>query len=1804
MKTLANNRYQILDKIASTPVSTVYKARDTIENRPVAVKIVLSDDKNEQELMVSVARLRHEAGILSGLNHPNIIPLYNVGVHEGQVYLVLPLLEGHSLDSEIGGGKKINFRRAADIAMQVADALSYVHAKKILHLDIKPGNIFILPGEKQGECRVILLDFGFSRLLSLILREKPGEMVGTAAYMSPEQTGVLGQPVDQRSDLYSLGIVLYQMTTGCLPLVARDLPTLLHKQVAEEPIPPTRIVPSLPRPLEEIILKLLRKEPGERYLTAEGLKEDLAYFIRLVDRGQEDQVFTLQRKEKKGWLNLDPQIRGRDRELQVFEQMLVSLPSSGGDIIFLSGDPGIGKTRLGQEFLKIGLKRQMLLVAAQCSPGLKEQPCQLLLDMLAALVETLNSYPKEYQFKLLEGLKNQGKNYEDFNEVISELLRTWRRLSDLPHVNPTNLQKDIFSKLYTFLEAIANETNGIIMFIDNIHWADDGSLYFLNYLVENSINKPILLIATLCPGQVYRGSMLGNLIAGLQLNHPSFTNQQLLPLDFEQNEHTLAEILRTAPEKISPDVSQYIFKATGGNPLFLIEYIKSAIEIGILILEQDIWKLVREPRIRDAMPRTLAEILANRLGRLKPEMTEVLQIASILGLRFTLDALKHLSGKKAEELFPIIDEVRDAQMIMERGTMGGGGYMFAHQQIMDTVYNSMDSETRRRLHEKAGSILEEKSSSALDRVAFELSKHFYLGYSHNKAFRYSLLSADLARSRCSFREVVLFLERALTLFPSYESEELSKLWLDIHIKLGETCYRLSMYDKAVSCFQEAIRYSPDARQTALLRSYIGSICFRKGNFQDALRYHEQALQEYGYGVPRHKFALITRSGYWVALLSARVFLSNFFKRKKKKSRDDFSLIERIRLFSQTSYVCFFLGDLSRALWCNLRQLNMAQKLGESEHLAQAFDMHGLLCSQIGLFPRAEKFIEKSRKINEKLVSRSWGIAQCLSYLGYCLMNQGRSREAVSKLVESVEIWKSVGDPLELGYALRYLAWSYIFIGDLHRAASTFTELAALAEKMEDRRAVTDAWNGRTLVSVMMGELDLAIEYGSQALAVSNSPELLNPRAVAHQILGRAYHCKGDLQRAEMELEESRILIEKHKLVPTMQSLTYAYLAELYLSDKDKLASFSDSEKNAQLEKIHRLCRQGIKQAGRIKRNRAENLRSLALYYEQIGKDRKVQSCFTAAEQILQSQGYRFELARTYRFHGKFLLTKNRGLAIEYLERALSLFKDMAATYEVKITREIMGEELEEKVQPASEAAPSRMFLSDASTFESLLELYRQVTSVLELDKLLVKIVDLANQAVGAERGFLLLQDQGKLEVKVARNSHKKSISSNKHEISWGIVHKVAAGQFPILVANAQTQEELQEKDSIRAYGLRSVACVPVTFKKKFLGVIYVDNRFARGLFTERELNLLHLFASQAAVALENAVMYEKVKEDEERISEENRYLKRDFALQHHFSNIIAEDSQMQSILNQVEQIAPTEANVLLQGETGTGKGIIARAVHSRSLRADGVFIEQNCAALPENLLESELFGYKKGAFTGAVSDKKGILEAADQATFFLDEIAEATPAIQAKLLRVIEGQTFRRLGDTVERKVDVRIIAATNRDLTVEIKSGRFRSDLYYRLNTVKINLPPLRKRKDKKALAYFFLDKYDRAAQKQIKGFTAEAMEAIEKYSFPGNIRELENVIQRAVLMTDPGQPIGPASLFPEILPAENGAGGSTSPSGSLPLNVPLKEAVGEFEKKYIQAVLDECGGKVSKAAAKMGISRYGLYKKIQKLIPEGVET
>jgi transcriptional regulator with GAF, ATPase, and Fis domain len=484
----------------------------------------------------------------------------------------------------------------------------------------------------------------------------------------------------------------------------------------------------------------------------------------------------------------------------------------------------------------------------------------------------------------------------------------------------------------------------------------------------------------------------------------------------------------------------------------------------------------------------------------------------------------------------------------------------------------------------------------------------------------------------------------------------------------------------------------------------------------------------------------------------------------------------------------------------------------------------------------------------------------------------------------------------------------------------------------------------------------------------------------------------------------------------------------------------------------------------------------------------------------------------------------------------------------------------------------------ARDLSALMKVSTTINAVRGVGELQKRLLELLFEVVPAQHGAILLTDDDTIEAASVFGLDRTNGKDETITVSQTIARQVLRDGIALLANDPATAPTLGTESLIRAR-TASAMCVPLIMLDRKLGVIYLDTSLRSDEFNKDHLQLVMAISGIAAVAIENARHFEW-------LEDENRRLLEDVNIEH---NMVGEGAAMERVYHFISKVAPTDSTVLISGESGTGKELAARAIHRNSKRSGKPFMAVNCAALNESLLESELFGHEKGAFTGAVTQKKGRLEVADHGTVFLDEIGELSPALQVKLLRVLQEREFERVGGTTPIKVDIRLIAATNKNLEEAIEAAEFRQDLFYRLNVVSFEMPALRdRREDIPLLATYFADKYSVKCNRRLTGISTEARTCLGAYDWPGNVRELENAIERAVVLGTTDR------ILPEDLPE---AVLETDPPPDTSTALKYHEAVTHTKRQIILDAMTQAKGNYTEAAKLLGVHPNYLHRLITNL-------
>lgn len=870
------------------------------------------------------------------------------------------------------------------------------------------------------------------------------------------------------------------------------------------------------------------------------------------------------------------------------------------------------------------------------------------------------------------------------------------------------------------------------------------------------------------------------------------------------------------------------------------------------------------------------------------------------------------------------------------------------------------------------------------------------------------------------------------------------------------------------------------------------------------------------------------------------------------------------------------------------------RINNVEGLAAIYNNLGVLSYHQGEIKKAEVLYQKSLK-SEKERFNLGGISICESNLGSLYEDKSDYKKSLNCMNEALRIQLLLNDKDRIPNIYINIGVSYMDNGKYEKAEEAYNKSLEISIEFKMYKNVIAALNNLGALFFKSGNFQKAIDHYEQAIKKSKDSNFSEGLIRSYNNIGELYEKRGDFNLAHEYYSKSIELLHditdeymKAELYGNMGSVltslhkfkeAYAYLVESYdffksLSAKNEMiegalnqASYFIETRNYEsanyyLDSAQKLAEEIDKDTSLGK---CSYLRSIL---EKDDRTKALDLLRNAIEYFVKSNS-NIELAKANYDFASLLLEEEdweqalqilndnikliKGLgAINILERNEILIKKVTKKYSVELKESKFQEILLNKFYEITQE------LNDINDFDSL------------IDTALDKLVDFAD----AEGGIFTLYNN-----KMVRDSWEyiilKGITAGDEDLS----------KLMNLINETYNEGSSQNyKQPHFAPEYNNIILIPLIARNDKKGIVCLFTKHGSHYFTERMVNLISALCNQIVVIVEN-ISYENLQKSHESIREE-------LASSSTFANIIGKSKKIQEIFRMIEKIKNTPTSILLEGPSGTGKELIARAIHYNGNRRNKKFVAQYCGALPETLLESELFGHVKGSFTGATHDKKGLFEVADGGTFFLDEIADISLSTQVKLLRFLQEGEIKRVGSTQTHTVNVRVICATNVSLKERVDSGDFRLDLFYRLNVIKIDVPSLQKRKsDIPLLAVHFLDKYCQKIDKKVNGITEETMKYLMNYSWPGNIRQLENEIERAITLSDVDSSIKPSDLSEEIFHYRQ-----HTETVQLIENRSMKGAVEKMEKEMILKALEEYDNNQTKTAKALSLSRQGLIKKMQR--------
>jgi len=1764
------NRYEVKKLLGEGLAGKVYLVKDGLrEGTPLALKLLETPDAHHLELM------RHEFSILTKLRHPGIARVYDFGFDEesGFWFYTSEYIEGRNM---VKAGKKSGFAGMARLFAQVLRALQYVHSRGIIHYDVKPGNIIV---NADGEAK--LIDFG------LATTETPvsGAMRGTIGYAAPEV--VRGELGDPRSDLYSLGIVFYEALAGRRPFVADSALEVLRMQSESEPEPLRKLNKKVPAELERIVLRLLRRDPSGRFFTANEVNRALS---RALDIPLEEETVETARAYLSGGGFV-----GRDSEFETFRSLISGL-ESGSDGLpfwFVTGETGIGKSRLLRETGYYAQLSGVLLIRGRCASS-DSRPFGPFADVVGGLAGIL---PKKLK--------------KDFDKTVKTLAGKSRAGGEVD-------RNRFMNDAATLIMEAARQRPALII-IDDIEEADEDTLALLEHLARvlwltrQKNERARLLVLCGCNTEVKSADAVKEFITRREAGGIA-GRVDLSPLSDEAQRKLLSAMFGGAgpPET----VAKTVLDAAGGNPLIIEQTVQQLFDSKLLFYEFGKWRaspVFGETRL----PVGGEGVLKQRVKTFTEDRRAVAEALACAGRPADFELLCAASGMPAGECAAAVEQLlaRRILTVDERGD-----YAFASGRMGEMAKSTITRGRLKKLHRR---IYEHLSKGKPDLI--ELALHAEMaGVDDDELVPLLRDAADHAVKSSAISSAARLYEALKERIPAGTEE-----WFKVLDQLAAVYWRSADLDGMFDCISTATRKSlwkyPRYAVRVVLLHNVGQMRF--GRIDKAEKFLKEA---------RKKLTGKEAKKYRAEILEESARIAEF-KGEMREARK--LLLQARRIYAsrrEKKKVDYLDNSLAHIDWRSERYADAAKrarmvlrrKTGP-ELPGHLHNLLGTVCLHDGKPSKALEHYRLSRKAHEKAGNLlGTGVAQ--ANMGLVFRDLGEYEKSFDSHTAAKHLFEVYGDELSHGGALLNTGDLHLALGRTKEALHSIGQALESARKISNPLIIRDAFTARGRAHSALGNTKAALADIEKALELAREADAKTSETIAlfHRAYLSAFLC-GDFKKAEKDLARARTISKPGNPVGVGQALALSarLLAvegkggeALKLVERaQKLKLRGPAERSIRLAKAEALIAAG--KTGQAKKILAalgaKRLSVPDLIRVEIMNARSELKAGTAAHALAvlgealvkarRSENVVLVFDAAAAAAGAAIAADDIALAVQYISEAEGVFDRVAAALPGKYKKPrlrsspfyrvldaLKKQADEKKSKPAKPGASGEELLLEAEILEVAgvdgrvlaregLALLGMVSRLAAAEPDVEKVLNLALGMVldltRAGRGFIILVDgDGNLRHLAARNILDEEITSPEYETSYTMVREVLRTGRPVLVADTALDESLREARSVIDLGLRSVLSMPIVHEGRATGVVYLDSTSLVSAFTDADLALVEAFAGRVAPIIANAV-------EQARLKIKMRSLQEETETRYRYTNIVGRAKPMRELFRVLDSVTDTDLPVCIYGETGTGKELVAKALHYNSSRKDAPFISINCGALAETLLDSELFGHVRGAFTGADANKAGLIEAAGRGTLFLDEIGSMPLEMQVKLLRVIEEREVRRIGSTLPVPVDIRLVCSTNVPLEQLVEQGSFREDLFYRINVVLVDLPPLRKRsEDIPLLAEHFLKEFAAEQKSPEKQLMPEALARLVSYNYPGNVRQLRNILQQAFIIS--GSHIDAADV--ENLMHDLEYASETQAAVTRELSIE------EYTKEFILSHQNRCNE--TELAEKLGITRTNLWQKRKK--------
>ncbi|WP_129574045.1 MULTISPECIES: AAA family ATPase [Sorangium] len=1468
----ASSRYAIIAVLCEGSDTLLYRGLRRGDRRPVVLKVLRRDHASPRAL----GRLRHEHEVARAIDTTAIVKPYAIEMLGDQPALVLEDFGGVSLDRLLEGPMPLE--RFFPLAVRLAEALAGLHRHDVVHKDIKPQNLLLNP--TTGEVKIT--DLGIASRIPRELQhiEHVGLIEGTLAYMAPEQTGRMNRWVDERTDLYSLGVVFYELLTGTLPFRASDPVEWVYCHIAQKPVPPRALVPSIPPLLSEVVLKLLSKAAEERYQSAAGLRHDLdECFARWRTSGAIP-PFALGERDLSDRFQVPQRLYGREREVEALLAMFERVVAQGRpELVLVSGYAGIGKSSLAAELHRPIVRERGFFLSGKFDQTARDVPYRAFHQAFRALVQEILGASEEQVGRWRQHLREAlGPNGRLLADVLPELELLLGPQPPVPELPPTEAQSRLHATLQRFVSACAQKEHPVALFLDDLQWADAGSLQLLEQLATYAGSEHLLLIGAYRDNEVGPAHPLRLTLAEARRRGAAVSELALDPLSAAHVGALVAETVHAphAPAEQVEPLSRLVYEKTGGNPFFVLQFLIALHQEGLITFdaEEGRWRwdiaAIRDMGFTD----NVVDLMAGKLKRLSDPAREVLTLAACLGTSLELDTLAVVAGRPAAELGDALEEVVREGLLLRRD----GAYRFLHDRVQQAAYSLIPAGQLAETHLGIGRLLlRARRAEERDGALFDIVGHLNRGAARlrSQAEREEVAELNLragrkAKAAAAFQSAAGLFAAGLSLLAPASWETRHGLTYDLAFERAHIAYITGSFEDAERRLGELMARAMTRRETAAVVELVVALNVTRGQYARAVEIGLSCLRACDVDLPLHPTdAQIEEEteSVWQALGDQAIEdLIHLPPMTHPEIKTTMGVLQSVSLPA-------FFVDPNLYNLVVMRMVKLSLRHGNAEHSAVAYAAFAMvISSRFGRYHEAFLFGRVGHDLADGsgLLTTKSVVVILLHYVVYWTRHYRETypytRDGFSAAVESGNlnnaclncIWAALfpllsGEPLEdvlhevkerldvvsrVGYAFAHnaLLGGHAMIQTLRGRPVRFAmpdgseqdppAFEARLEQGGDLEAARDFYYSlKAQALFVLGSAREALAAATRAIA--EHP----PRVGPHALIAESFYYRA--------LALAALCDEAHEAQPS----PLRALPEELVECERQLGEWARSGPDNFLHK-HALVR------AEIARLRGQDLEAIGLYEQAISSARE--GGFVQHEAIASEL-----VAGLYRARG---LSTSEGA---HLRKARAAYFTWGAHAKV--------EQLDQRYPYLVERkpiAPTVTFAVRAEQFDvlSVVKASQGISGELKLPRLLETLLRVVVEHAGAEEGCVLLVRDERLWTAAI-------------ETPGGAVRLLGAGEAPsaalprsvlnyvrrsherVLLDDAAARHPFMEDEYFRRKRPRSVLCLPIVRQARLIGLLYLENNLITGAFTPGRLSVIELLASQSAISLENAMLYAELEQE-------------------------------------------------------------------------------------------------------------------------------------------------------------------------------------------------------------------------------------------------------------------------------------------------------------------------------------------------------